>query len=56
MFDTEPRYMLLASSPYILDYCTKYKQNQPILFLDLATNIKVKKHIGIITQTWYTTK
>ena len=39
--------------PIVVDYCTKYEQNQPILFCDIATNIKFKKNIDIAsTQIW----
>ena len=41
-------YMLKVS--FAVDYCTKYEQNQPILLCDIATNIKCKTNIGIITQ------
>ena len=38
--------------PIVVTYCTKYEQNQPLIFLDIATNIKFKKNIGIIAQIW----
>ena len=42
--------------PMVVDYCTKKEQNQPILFCYIATNIKFKKNIGVITQIWHTAK
>ena len=39
--------------PIVVDYCTKYEQNQPIIFWDITTNIAFKKYIGIITQIWH---
>ena len=42
--------------PIVVDYCTKYEQNQLILFWDIVTNIKWRKNIGIITQSWHRSK
>ena len=42
--------------PIMVDYCTKYEQNQPIIFWDIARNIKFKKYIGISTQIWHSAK
>ena len=36
--------------PIVVDYCTKYEQNQPILFWYIATNIQFMKNIDIITE------
>ena len=51
------KYYMLAQSqdifytyqfPLIVDYCTKYEQYQPILFCQIATNIKFKTTIAIL--------
>ena len=39
--------------PIVVDYCTKYEQNQPIFFGGIATKIKFKKDIARITQIWH---
>ena len=40
----------------VIDYYTKYEQNQPIPFWAIATNIKFKKNIAIIIQIWHRAK
>ena len=40
----------------MVDYCTKYEDNQPILVWDITTNIRFKKNIAIIIQIWHRAK
>ena len=46
----------MHQSSIMVDYGTKYEQNQLILFCDIATNIKFKKTIAIITQICHRSK
>ena len=34
----------------VVDWCTKYEYNRPVLSWDITTNIKFKKNIAIITK------
>ena len=46
----------MCQAPVVVDYCTKYEQNQHFLFRDITRNIKYIKNIAIITQIWHEAK
>ena len=46
----------MHQTPSVVDYCTKYGQNQPFLFWDIGTNRYNLWKMAIITQIWHGAK